>query len=63
MPMIAFIGRPDLVAHRGQEGALGLVGLLGRLARVADLLEQARVVDGDRGLLREPDQEVEVGRG
>ena len=27
--------RADLVAHRGQEGALGLVGGLGRLTRLA----------------------------
>ena len=49
------------MAHRGEERALGLVGLLGRLARLARRPEQAGVVDGDRGLLGEPDEEVEVG--
>ena len=55
--------RADLVAHRGQEGALGLVRVLGRLAGRLRLAEQACVVDGDGGLLGEADQQVEVALG
>ena len=55
--------RADLVAHRGQERALGLVRCRPR-PRVASrrLGEQPGVVDGDRGLLRQADEEVEIGR-
>jgi len=56
-------GRPDLVAHGGQEGALGLVGLLRRLLRRPTLLEQAGVLHGDCRLLRQPDQEGQIGGG
>ena len=55
--------RPDLVAHRGEERALGLVRLLGHLAGLARRAEQAGVVDGDRRLLRQADEEVEVRLG
>ena len=52
--------RPDLVAHRREERALRLVGRLRRARGVAQVAEEAGVVDRDRGLLRKPDEEVEV---
>ena len=45
--------RADLVAHRRQERALRLVGGLGGGARFLRLLEQARVLDRDHGLVGE----------
>ena len=54
--------RADLVAHRGEERALRGVRLLGDLARFLRLAEQPRVLDRDRRLLREPDEEVQVLR-
>jgi hypothetical protein len=55
--------RPDLVAHRRQERALRLVRALGRGLRFLGLPEQPRVLDRDRGLSGEADQEAEVGVG
>ena len=43
--------RPDLVTHRRQERALGLVRGLGGGACLLGLLEQARVLDRDHGLV------------
>ena len=54
--------RPDLVAHRREERALGLVGVLGRLAGGLARRGTGGRSRGDRGLLREPDQQVEVAR-
>ena len=48
------------MARRGQERALRGVRLLGDLARILRLAEQPRVLDRDRGLLRQPDEEVQV---
>ncbi len=55
--------RADLVAHGRQERALGLIGLLRALPCLEGLFEQARVLHRDRGLLREPYQEVEIQIG
>jgi hypothetical protein len=53
----------DLVAGRGEERALGGVRLLGHLARLVGLAEQAGVLDRDGCLLRQADQEAQVGIG
>ncbi len=56
-------GRPDLVAHRGQERALRAVRILGRVPGLLCLAEEAGVVDRDRGMLREADEQVELALG
>ena len=51
------------MAHRRQEGALGLVGVVGSAAGIVRIREQPGVVDRDRALLRQADEELEVGLG
>ena len=48
------------MAHGRQEGALGLVRLLGALPRFLGFLEKPGVLEGDGGLLREPNKEGKV---
>ena len=61
MPMIAFIGVRISWLMAARKELLAWFARLCRLARFARLGEQLGVVDGDRGLLRQPDQEVEIG--
>ena len=70
-------GRPQLVAHRGEERALGRVGLLGHAPRALRLLEQPAdlplvlvelavgvgVVEGDGGVGGQALQDVQVMLG
>ena len=63
MPMIAFIGVRISWLMAARNVDFGLVRLLGRVLGGPALLEEAGVLDGDRGLLGEALQEGEVGRG
>ena len=60
--MIAFIGVRISWLMAARNVRLGLVGDLGRLPGDAALLEQPGVVDGDRRLLGEAHQELQVAR-
>ena len=52
--------RPDLVAHRREERALGAVCRFGSVAGLLGVSVEPGVVDRDRGVLGQTDQQVEV---
>ena len=58
--MIAFIGVRISWLIAARNVLLALVGVLGRLAGRLRLAEQPGVLDGDRGLLGQADEQVEV---
>ena len=58
--MIAFIGVRISWLIVARNALLASFACVGRFPRLPDLVEQAGVLDRDRGLLREPDEEVQV---